>query len=208
MIKNIIFDIGNVLVQNPNFDLVKQFFKEETDAVLFNNYIFKSEFWKEMDLGKITNIEIANKIRDSKLVHVTNYDEADDFMRNWFTKTIANEETMQIGERLKELGYNIYVLSNMAQLTYEYLSSKYSFFKIIDGAVVSAYEGVKKPNEKIFEILLDRYSLESEECLLIDDDDTNKTFEVANSIGIKGRRVQANSSEDVKKSLAENEIII
>ena len=103
MIKNIIFDIGNVLVQNPNFDLVKQFFKEETDAVLFNNYIFKSEFWKEMDLGKITNIEIAN------------------------------EETMQIGERLKELGYNIYVLSNMAQLTYEYLSnyniSKYKLGK-------------------------------------------------------------------------------
>lgn len=62
MIKNIIFDLGNVIVQNPNIDTVKKFFKEEDDAIIFNNYIFKSEFWKMMDLGKITNLEIANSI--------------------------------------------------------------------------------------------------------------------------------------------------
>lgn len=52
MIKNIIFDLGNVIVQNPNIDTVKKFFKEEDDAIIFNNYIFKSEFWKMMNLGR------------------------------------------------------------------------------------------------------------------------------------------------------------
>ena len=55
---------------------------------------------------------------------------------------------------------------------------------MLDGVVVSAYEGIKKPNPKIFEILLERYSLVAEECLLIDDDDTNKTLEVGVRIDI------------------------
>ncbi|MGN0993242.1 MAG: hypothetical protein ACI4PE_04910 [Bacilli bacterium] len=73
MIKNIIFDLGNVIIQNPNIDIVKKFFKEEKDAIVFNDYIFKSEFWKMMDLGKIANLEIANIIKERKLVDVTNY---------------------------------------------------------------------------------------------------------------------------------------
>lgn len=113
MIKNIIFDLGNVIVQNPNIDLVKHFFKEEKDAIAFNEYIFKSEFWKDMDLGKITNLEIANRIREQKLINVNDY-----------------------------------------------------------------------------------Y------------DDTNRTIEAANSIGIKCRRVQPNNPDDVKQLLSENEIMV
>ena len=58
----------------------------------------------------------------------------------------------------------------------------------------------------MFEILLDRYSLEPQECLLIADDATNKTLEVANSIGINGRKVKANNLEDIKMLLRENNI--
>lgn len=197
MIKNIIFDLGNVIVQNPNIGTVKKFFKEEKDAINFNEYIFKSEFWKLMDLGKMNNLEIANVIKKEKIVNVTNYDETENFMLNWFTKCDVNDKTMEIGKRLKEKGYNIYILSNMSKATFEYFSKKYKFFTMVDGAIVSAYEGIKKPDSKIFELLLERYSLNAEECLLIDDDDTNKTLEVANSIGIYGRRVNSNDSDDV-----------
>ena len=208
MIKNIIFDLGNVIIQNPNLELVKQFFKEEKDAIAFNEFIFKSEFWKDMDLGKITNLEIANMIREKKLINVSKYDEIENFMLNWFTKLKANEKTMQIGKKLKQNGYSIYILSNMAKSTFEFLKNEYDFFNIADGVVVSAYEGIKKPDIKIFEILLNRYSLLAEECLLIDDDDTNRTIESAKLQGIKCRRVQPNSHEDVKKLLLENEIVI
>ena len=43
MIKNIIFDLVNVIMQNPTIDLVKHFFKDVKDAETFNNYIFKIE---------------------------------------------------------------------------------------------------------------------------------------------------------------------
>lgn len=45
MIKNIIFDLGNVIIQNPTLNVVKEFFTEENDAIVFDKYIFKSEFW-------------------------------------------------------------------------------------------------------------------------------------------------------------------
>jgi len=208
MIKNIIFDLGNVIVQNPTMDMVKKFFKDESDAEKFYNYIFKSEFWLKLDLGQTTNLEVANIIASQKLVEVNDYNEIKNFMLNWFCEVNANSDTMEIGKKIKQNGYNIYVLSNMAKATYEYFSEKYDFFNMLDGAVVSAYEGVKKPNPQIFEVLLNRYNLIAEECLLIDDDDTNKTFEVANSIGISGRRVNPNDIEDVKKVLLENNIVI
>ena len=208
MIKNIIFDLGNVIVQNPNLELAKQFFKDEKDAIVFSEFIFKSEFWKDMDLGKITNLEIANKIREQMIIHVSNYDEIENFMLNWFKKCKVNEKTIEIGKMLKQNGYKIYILSNMAKATFDFLKSNYDFFEIADGAVISAYEGIKKPDIRIFEILLNRYSLVAKECLLIDDDDTNRTIEVANSIGIKCRRVQPNSPEDIKFYLSENKISI
>ncbi len=206
MIKNIIFDLGNVIVKNPNIDVVRQFFKDENDAQAFNEYIFKSDFWKMMDLGKISNIEVADIISEKKLINVKNYTEVEEFLLNWFKKCSVNADIMDLGKELKKHGYNIYILSNMAKETFKFFSSKYDFFDMADGIVISANEGIKKPDKKIFEILLNRYSLKPQESLLIDDDDTNKTLEVANCIGINGRRVKANDLKDIKLLLQENNI--
>ena len=206
MIKNIIFDLGNVIVKNPNINVVRQFFKDENDAQTFNEYIFKSDFWKMMDLGKISNIEVADIIREEELINIKNYTEVEEFLLNWFKKCSVNVDIMDLGKELKKHGYNIYILSNMAKETFKFFSSKYDFFDMVDGIVISANEGIKKPDKKIFEKLLNRYSLKPQESLLIDDDDTNKTLEVANCIGINGRRVKANDLEDIKLLLQENNI--
>ena len=55
---------------------------------------------------------------------------------------------------------------------------------------------------------MDRYNLNAEECLFIDDDDSGKNYETANRIGIKGRRIIPNKAEDVKKLLIEFNIKI
>ena len=149
---------------------------------------------------------MEDAIIENKLVDVSNYEEIRDFMMKWFTKRSINEEVVKLGKKLKSNGYNIYILSNMASCTYEYIKDQDDFFSIVDGTVVSAYEKVKKPDKKIFKILLERYNLNATECLLIDDDDTNKTLEVANSFGIKGRKVLPNDVKDIKKLLEENEI--
>ena len=208
MIKNIIFDLGNIIIKNPDINLVKEFFKNENDAKVFCDYIFKSEYWKLMDLGQITNEDIAKEIIENKKVNVTNYDEVRNFMLNWFTKRRLNNETVEIAKKLKENGYKIYLLSNMAKDTFEFLSKTYDFFNIADGEVISALVGIKKPDKKIFKLLIEKYNLNPSECLIIDDDDTNKTLEVANSFGINGRRVLPNNADDVVNLLKENGIVI
>ena len=90
----------------------------------------------------------------------------------------------------------------MANQTYEYFKND-EFFSLCTGIVISAHEHVKKPDEKVYRLLLDRYNLNAEECLFIDDDDSGKNYETANKIGIKGRRIMPNQAEDVKKLLLE-----
>ena len=46
--------------------------------------------------------------------------------------------------------------------TFDYFSSKYDFFNIIDGAIVSGYEGVKKPDPQIFKLILKRVQVVSQ----------------------------------------------
>ena len=50
---------------------------------------------------------------------------------------------------------------------------------------------------------MNRYNLNAEECLFIDDDDSGKNYETANRMGIKGRRIMPNQVEDVRKLLLE-----
>ena len=208
MIKNIIFDIGNVLIQNPTLEDVKKFFKRKEDAMIFNNYIFSSKLWIDFNLGTITEHEIIKEINEKKLITISDYGEVENFMLHWIDNLRANFDTMDIGYALKEKGYKIYLLSNMTKQAYDSFVEKYSFFSDIDGAIVSAYEGVMKPDVRIFEKILKKYSLKSDECVLIDDDDTGRTIDAAKSLGINCRRVVPNNAEDVKRLLNENGVQI
>ena len=153
-----------------------------------------------MDLGDITNdgaIEIINKRNKFKYEKLTQ-----EFLNEWYKKQPINRDIVEIAKTLKKNGYNLFVLSNMANLTYEYFKND-EFFSLCTGIVISAYEHVKKPDEKVYRLLLERYNLNADECLFIDDDDSGKNYETANRIGIKGRRIVPNQVEDVKKLLLE-----
>ena len=162
--------------------------------------IFHAPEWTLMDLGDITNdeaIEIINKRNEFKYEKLTQ-----EFLHEWHKKQPINRDIVEIAKILKNNGYNLFVLSNMANQTYEYFKND-EFFSLCTGIVISAHEHVKKPDEKVYRLLLNRYNLNAEECLFIDDDDSGKNYETANKIGIKGRRIMPNQAEDVKKLLLE-----
>ena len=200
MIKNIIFDLGNVIINYNQKKIISNFTDKEDEIKYIFDEIFNSPEWTLMDLGDITNdgtIEIINKRNTFKYEKLTQ-----EFLNEWYKKQPINRDIVEIAKILKKNGYNLFVLSNMANFTYEYFKND-EFFSLCTGIAISAHEHVKKPDEKVYRLLLERYNLNAEECLFIDDDDSGKNYETANRIGIKGRRIIPNQVEDVKKLLLE-----
>ncbi len=195
MIKNIIFDLGNVIINYNQKKIINNFTEKEEEIKYIYDEIFHAPEWTLMDLGDITNdeaIEIINKRNEFKYEKLTQ-----EFLHEWYKKQPINRDIVEIAKILKNNGYNLFVLSNMANQTYEYFKND-EFFSLCTGIVISAHEHVKKPDEKVYRLLLDRYNLNAEECLFIDDDDSGKNYETANKIGIKGRRIMPNQAEVVK----------
>ena len=203
MIRNIIFDLGNVIINYNQEQIINNFTKKEEEIKYIYDEIFHAPEWELMDLGNITNdeaIEVINKRNEFKYQKLT-----DNFLHEWYKEQEINRDIVEIAKKLKRNGYKLFVLSNMANLTYEYFKND-EFFSLCTGIIISAHEHLIKPDEKVFRLLLDRYKLNAEECLFIDDDDTGRSFETANALGINGRRVLPNDSEDVLKLLEEYNI--
>ena len=206
MIKNIIFDLMNVIIKkDSNIKTLMNFTEDVNKAEGLQKYIYKTEEWKLLDLG---NISHEQAIKEMKRKAPKEYRELiEEVMNNRCQYFTVNEETVKIAKTLKEKGHHIYVLSNMSEFAYTYFRD-IDFFKLCDGIVISAYEHLVKPDEKIFMTLLNRYDLKSEECLFIDDDDTGESLETANRLGVLGRKVKPNDSQDVLTLLKEYKIKI
>lgn len=206
MIKNIIFDLMNVIIKKDcNIKTLMHFTNDVNKAEDLQKYIYKTEEWKLLDLG---NISHEQAIKDMQRKAPKEYSELiKEVMNNRCQYFTINEGTVNIAKTLKEKGYHIYVLSNMSEYAYTCFKD-IDFFKLCDGIMISAYEHLVKPDEKIFTTLLDRYHLKSEECLFIDDDDTGRSLETANKLGILGRKVKPNDSQDVLALLEEYKVEI
>ena len=205
MIRNIIFDLGNVIINYNQEQIINNFTKKEEEIKYIYDEIFHAPEWELMDLGNITNdeaIEVINKRNEFKYQKLT-----DNFLHEWYKEQEINRDIVEIAKKLKRNGYKLFVLSNMANLTYEYFKND-EFFLLCTGIIISAHEHLIKPDEKVFRLLLDRYKLNAEECLFIDDDLPGQNYKTANKIGIKGRRIKPNQAEDVKKLLVEFEVEI
>ena len=181
MIKNIIFDLGNVIISFNQNKIISNFTQKEEEIKYICDEIFHAPEWELMDLGNITNdeaIEIINKRNGYKYQKLT-----ENFLHEWYKKRLFNNDVIKIAKDLSKKGYKLFVLSNMANSTYEYLR-KYEFFSLCSGIIISAYEHVLKPDKKIYRLLLERYNLNAEECFFIDDREEN--IIAGEKIGIKG----------------------
>ena len=206
MIKNIIFDLMNVIIKkDSNIKTIMHFTNDVHKAEDIQKYIYKTEEWKLLDLGNISHEQAIKQMQGKAPKEYRELIE--EVMNNRCQYFTVNEETVRIAKTLKEKGHHIYVLSNMSEFAYTYFRD-IDFFKLCDGIVISAYEHLVKPDEKIFMTLLNRYDLKSEECLFIDDDDTGESLETANRLGVLGRKVKPNDSQDVLTLLKEYKIKI
>ncbi|MCM1990927.1 HAD family hydrolase [Oceanirhabdus seepicola] len=179
MIKNIIFDIGNVLLKfEPRKYLTKLFNNKEIEDLLFNE-IFKSDEWLLLDKGSISETD-ATSIFVERLPE-RNID-INLCMSNWKSILVPIKENVEVLKSLHNKGYNLYILSNFHKAAYNHIIDSHDFFSLFHGGAVSFEENLLKPNIEFFNILLDRYALNPCECLFIDDTLDNIT--AASSLGV------------------------
>jgi 2-haloacid dehalogenase len=97
----------------------------------------------------------------------------------------------------KQRGYGIWGLTNWSAETFPLVRDDYPVFKLLDGYVVSGAEKIKKPDARLYRILLDRFGLEAGECVFIDDNPANTA--AAEALGIRGIVFQ--NPEQLRKEL-------
>ena len=170
MIRNVILDIGDVLVHSD----FERFFERQgyDDAMVhrLSKATFLSPIWRELDRGVWSMDEIMDAF-------VRNDPGIEDALRSVFRNTEGFVRRYPYAESwiqsLKASGFNVYCLSNLSGLIYDGCAGELGFLGMVDGYILSWREKLAKPDPQIYRLLLDRYSLRAEECIYIDDSETN-----------------------------------
>lgn len=181
MIKNLVFDLGNVLLSfRPAEYLEKNKYPETIKAIILTD-IFGSTEWQMLDRGEIStpdaieSISKKSSLRKEEIVHIFNL--RTDLM-------FPLDLNVRLLPVLKKRGLRLYFLSNFPGDIFEEIRTGYYFFKHFDGGLISAEAKHAKPDIRIYELLMEKYSLIPEECLFIDDLEANVIS--ARESGMKG----------------------
>ncbi|KUG12991.1 HAD family hydrolase [Elizabethkingia sp. HvH-WGS333] len=169
IIKNIIFDFGGVLMDwNPKY-LYQNVFNSEEEMDYFLGNIATPKWNAEQDRGR--SFQEATEILQNQYPEFSK--EIALYYSQWPVMLKGTiEENVNILRNLHGR-YQLYGLTNWSAESFPYAYKNYDFFSLFNGIVVSGEEKLIKPDERIYELLLNRYNLNASECLFIDDNYEN-----------------------------------
>ena len=202
MIKNIVFDIGDVLVGYSPKKEVESLGTNLKRIEEANRLIREDKIWREYINGLTTIEEVlpyyTNLYKEYKL-------EFEIIFKKENQKYIVYEikNNTKILEALSKR-YNIYILSNINKDICEYIMENFEFRNKIQGGIYSFKEHISKPDKRIFESLINAYSINPEETVYIDDKEKN--IATANELGFRG--IQCKLEDNLEELLKKEEIYL
>ena len=182
-IKNVIFDVGNVLMLFDWPGYLKSFGFPEEKYERLSDVIFRSETWNQRDKGGRPEEEYVQEMVDA----CPEYEEdIREIMRRSYECIHPVEYSASWFQFLRTQGFRTYVLSNYCDYMLQKNRRDMDFLQWTDGEIFSCEVNQVKPGEEIYETLLSRYHLKPEECVFIDDREENCV--TAESLGIQAIR--------------------
>lgn len=174
MIKNLIFDFGGVLGQFNEEVLISPYVSDSTIKKQISEVVFDRLYWDRLDKGTISHEEIRAGIKsrmpDNLLdVSLKVYD-------NWIYNLKPVNGMCELVEEISKNDYKLYLLSDISRdFSTEYKNVEWinKLFSYFEGLTFSGVEGLVKPHKETFENLLSKHNLKANECLFIDDRETN-----------------------------------
>lgn len=181
MIKNILFDMGNVLIHFDRRVFLDRLDISEEDKQLLLREVFLSVEWVQMDRGTLSE-ETAEPLMCQRLPEHL-HDAVHQLVSCWDEPMLPVAGMAELVQELKENGYGIYLLSNASIRQHEYWP-QIPGWQFFDGKIISADEKVMKPHPDYYLRALEKFSLIPRECFFIDDVPAN--IEGALYCGIPG----------------------
>jgi len=195
MIKTIFFDIGGVLIDiHPN-----RTYQYVSDCIGIDVQVIQNSFPNHIhdkyEKGEITSKEWFLLYKDS-LPQPCCLKETD-FWKAWRLLLGEEKKTIEIIKNLKDR-YSIWLLSNTnSKHIQDEIENKYSFPKLVNGAIYSFEAGLRKPDAYIYKHAAEQARQDPQSCLFIDD--LNENIRAAKKFGMHA--FHFTSTEKLKKDL-------
>lgn len=200
-IKNIIFDLGGVLIDwNPQY-MYKKIFTDTDQCKWFLENICTNDWNEQQDGGRL--------IKDANKELIEKYPEHKENIEAYYSRweemlSGPIEGTVNIFKELKDnKSFNIYALTNWSAETFPRALELYEFLHWFDGRLVSGEENTRKPFKEIYDLILSRFNLTASETVFIDDNLRN--IKAAEEVGIKS--IHFINPDQLKKELVSLNIL-
>lgn len=180
MIKNIIFDIGMVLVNFRYREYCRDLGMNEETVEAIARAMPENADWNNLDLGILSQEEIIAQFKKDNPVLS---DDIDLFWNDLTEIVRSFPQSKEWLSCLKSRGYNIYLLTNYPEEMFAlHCKTQFDFLDSVDGMVVSSHCKITKPDKRIYQLLMSKYNLKADECVFLDDRAANT--EAATALGM------------------------
>lgn len=180
MIKNVVFDLGNVLLEFTPEKIVDDYVLKKSKKEAIYDNIFNSKEWIMLDKGTISQKQATRRFVDRQ---PNNKNEIIKIMDNWISYLKPINKNISVLKDLANKEINLYILSNFHEKAFLEVKQKYDFFDLFDGKVVSFQVNIIKPEDKIYKTLISKYQINPQNTLFIDDSFNN--IKAANKLQFK-----------------------
>jgi HAD superfamily hydrolase (TIGR01509 family) len=195
-IRNIVFDLGNVLLKyDPKGYLESLGYEKEVVDDLMK-LIFQGIEWKLADQGLLSN----DQMTEIYLLKAPQYSfEINYVMENWYRHMVLLEESKDFFLEILDKGFNVYILSNYPEYKFMDMWERTPVLGKAHGSVISYQIKLTKPSKEIYQHLLEKYDLNPDETLFLDD--LQENINGAKKVGIHGIRFRnvAQVKQELKK---------
>ena len=179
---NIVFDMGQVLMDFAPPKFIERLGYTGEDAQALLQEVFKGWEWVAFDRGDVTGEDVVQSACSRLPARL--HGAARELVFHWWDEIIPMPGAKELVTELHDKGYDLYVLSNASQDFHKYFDSiPGSEYLPRARRLVSSDHRLLKPQHEIYELFFETYHLAPESCVFIDDNALN--VEVARRLGMK-----------------------
>lgn len=202
-IKNIVFDMGNVLLDYSPDNCLGDFFPDAADHALIKEVIWTSGDWDLLDAGLLEEEDAMAKwcaVLPARLHEPTKA-----MFATWHERMPPITGMADFIRELKAAGYGCYLLSN-ASLRFPVYKDVHEPLTLLDGHFVSSFYRLAKPNPAIYLKMFEVFSLDPQECFFVDDRAVN--VEASRSVGMRAYQHKTYDIEALRTAMRAEGICI